>query len=58
MYEMTVKIRRSNPKMLVDDFNAVTAFLERRGIEMYAPSADEAVRAAEYLVSRSGYRPT
>lgn len=49
MYEMTVTIRRSNPKALIDDFNAVTAVLERRGAEI-APTSDEAVTAAEHLL--------
>lgn len=57
MFEMVVTIRRSDPKALIDDFNAVTALLERRGTERSSTS-DEAVRAAERLLSRNDHRRT
>lgn len=51
MFEMVLTIRRSDPKTLIDDFNAVAAFLERRGTGT-APTSDDAVKAAQHLLFR------
>jgi hypothetical protein len=48
---MTVTIRRNTPEALVEDFHAVTQFLERRGAQRIGPSAKSAVRAAEFLLN-------
>jgi hypothetical protein len=50
-YEMTIVLRRKDPKLLASDFEAVSNLLEERRAKR-TPSGQSALSAAERIIQR------